>query len=140
MLTETILYSNNFRFFPLAVSYKGFRVCEVSVNNRERKFGRSKFGHGKLMIGIFDTLTAYFIFRFSEAPLHFFGPVGSFICVSGLIVTGYLIIERILFNALLYRRPLLQIGVLFIIVGIQIVLTGMIGELIVYLNKKQFKS
>lgn len=133
---ETVFYANNFRFFPLVVSNRGFRVGEISVNNRVRQFGRSKFGQGKVLIGVFDTLTAYFIFRFSEAPLHFFGPIGGVIGLGGLIITGYLLVERLFFGALLYRRPLLQIGVLLIIVGIQIVMTGMIGELIVYLNKK----
>jgi len=137
VLGESVLYANNFRFFPLAASYRGFRVGEVAVNNRERRSGRSKFGRSKLMIGIFDTLTAYFIFRFSEAPLHFFGPIGGLLFVIGLLITGYLIIERLFFRMLLYRRPILQIGVLLIIVGIQIIMTGMIGELIVYLNKRK---
>jgi len=137
VLKEMVFYANNFRFFPLAVFYQGYKVTEININNRQRKFGVSKFGTKKLLIGIFDTLTAYFIFRFSESPLHFFGPIGGLIFGSGFIISFYLVFERIFFNMLLYQRPLLQIGILLIIVGIQIIMTGMIGELIVYLNKNK---
>lgn len=139
VLKEMVFYANNFRFFPLAVFLQGYKVTEININNRPRKFGVSKFGTRKLFVGIFDTLTAYFIFRFSESPLHFFGPIGGLIFGSGLIISLYLVFERIFFDMLLYRRPMFQIGILLIIVGIQIIMTGMIGELIVYINKKSNK-
>ncbi|NCO88705.1 hypothetical protein AUK04_01780 [Candidatus Roizmanbacteria bacterium CG2_30_33_16] len=137
VLKEIVFYANNFRFFPLAVFLQGYKVAEININNRQRKFGASKFGTGKLFVGIFDTLTAYFIFRFSESPLHFFGPIGGIIFGSGFVISFYLVFERVFFNQLLYRRPMFQIGILLIIVGIQIIMTGMIGELIVYLNKEK---
>jgi len=130
-------YGNNFRFFPLFVFYNGFKVTEIEVKNNKRRFGKSKFGPGKLIGGIFDTLTAYFIYRFSEKPLHFFGYVGSAIFLLGTAILVYLTFERIFYNVLLYRRPILFLGVLLVIVGLQIVMTGIIGELIVYLNKKK---
>ena len=136
ILDEVALYGNNFRFLPLAAYYQGFRVTEISVNNQPRRFGRSKFGSSKLFGGIFDTLTAYFIYKFAEKPLHFFGPIGLSLFTVGFLISFYLTIERLLFKALLYRRPVLFLGILLIIVGIQIVMTGIIGELIVYLNKK----
>jgi len=132
-------YGNNFRFFPLAVYYQGYKVTEVPVNNRPRIHGQTKFGSGKLFVGLFDTLTAYFLYRFSEKPLHFFGTIGGILFLAGFIIDLYLAYERIFFNVLLYRRPLLWLGILMIIIGIQIVMTGIIGELIVYLNKKSDK-
>jgi len=140
VLKEIVFYANNFRFFPLAVYYQGYKVTEVSINNRERKFGVSKFGAGKLLTGIFDTLAAYFIFRFSESPIQFFGPIGGLIFGSGFLISLFLVFERIFYNMLLYRRPMFQIGILLIIVGIQIIMTGMIGELIVFTNKKSDKN
>jgi glycosyltransferase involved in cell wall biosynthesis len=137
ILNDFILYGNNFRFLPLAAFYSGYRVTEISVNNRARRFGQSKFGTNKLFIGVLDTLTAYFLYKFSEKPLHFFGMVGGFLFLIGFLISFYLAIERIFFHVLLYRRPILQLGILLIIVGIQIIMTGIIGELIVYLNKKK---
>lgn len=136
VLDEIILYGNNFRFLPLAVYYQGYRVTEMPVNNRERKHGKSKFGPGKLFTGLLDTLTAYFLYRFSERPLHFFGRIGSWIFFMGSLILIYLGIERIFFRVFLYRRPVLFLGMLLVIIGIQIITTGILGELIVYLNKR----
>jgi hypothetical protein len=107
------------------------------VINNKRKFGETKFGKSKIFVGILDTLTAYFLFRFSEKPLHFFGMIGGVLFFVGFSISLYLAFERIFLNVLLYRRPVLQLGILLIIVGIQIIMTGIIGELIVYLNKKK---
>ncbi|MBI5123650.1 glycosyltransferase family 2 protein [Candidatus Roizmanbacteria bacterium] len=137
VLKDFIFYGNNFRFFPLAIFLSGYKVSEVSVVNSQRKFGKTKFGRSKIFVGILDTLTAYFLFKFSEKPLHFFGIFGGAFFVIGFAISFYLAIERIFFNVLLYRRPILQLGILLIIVGIQIIMTGIIGELIVYLNKKK---
>jgi len=133
------LYSNNFRFLPLAAYFKGFNVTEVEVNNRPRIYGKSKFGPGKLFIGMIDTLTATFIYKFAENPLHFFGIIGGFLSMLGFVILFVLGIERIFFQQLLYRRPMLFLGIVLLIVGVQIVMTGILGELIVYLNKKQKK-
>ncbi|GAB4219754.1 MAG: glycosyltransferase family 2 protein [Candidatus Microgenomates bacterium] len=130
-------YGNNFRFFPLYVFYQGFKVTEVTVKNNPRKFGRSKFGKAKVFIGILDLLTAYFLFKFSERPLHFFGMIGGIISFFGFLILGYLGYERIFHNMLLYRRPILWLGILMALVGLQILSIGIIGELIVYLNKKK---
>lgn len=136
ILDNTVLYGNNFRFLPLITYFQGYRVTEIPVINNPRLHGESKFGPGKLVGGIFDTLTAYFIYTFSEKPLHFFGPVGSILFFIGFLLTLYLAIERIFFSVMLYRRPALLLGILLIIVGIQIIMTGIIGELVVYLNQK----
>ena len=139
VIQDFVFYGNNFRFFPLATYLNGYKVTEISVVNNQRKFGKTKFGKSKIFVGILDTLTAYFLFKFSEKPLHFFGIFGGAFFVIGFAISFYLAIERIFFNVLLYRRPVLQLGILLIIVGIQIVMTGIIGELIVYLNKKSNK-
>jgi len=136
-IDDFIFYGNNFRFLPLAVFLKGYKVDEIKVTNRPRRFGKSKFGVGKLWFGIFDTLTAYFIFKFAEKPLHFFGPIGGLFFGMGFVMAFYLSVERIFFHVLLYRRPILQLAILLMIVGIQIFMTGIIGELIVYLNQNK---
>ncbi len=136
-LDEFPLYGNNFRFFPLSVFYRGYKVSEVPVHNRKRVHGVSKFGATKLFTGILDMMTAYFVYIFAERPLHFFGMIGGALFMFGFVISAYLAFERIFFNVLLYRRPILQLGIVLIIVGIQIIMTGLIGELIVYLNKNK---
>lgn len=139
VLNSFSFYGNNFRFFPLAIFYNGFKVTEINVKNNKRKFGKSKFGPNKLFTGLLDTLTAYFLFKFSEKPLHFFGIIGGITFLLGFFISLYLTIEKLFFGVLLVTRPLLWLGILLIIIGIQIVMTGIIGELIVYLSKKNNK-
>jgi glycosyltransferase involved in cell wall biosynthesis len=136
-LDDFPLYGNNFRFFPLSVYYRGFEVSEVLVHNRKRIHGTSKFGPMKLFTGVLDMTTAYFVYIFADRPLHFFGMIGGILFSIGFLISIYLAIERIFFNVLLYRRPLLQLGIVLIIVGIQVIMTGLIGELIVYFNKNK---
>jgi glycosyltransferase involved in cell wall biosynthesis len=137
VLSDFSFYGNNFRFFPLAVFYTGHKVGEIPVTNNPRRYGVSKFGPGKLVVGVFDTLTAYFLYQFSERPLHFFGTIGGVIFLAGFLLSFYLTIQRLFFGVLLITRPILWLGLLLIIVGVQIVMTGIIGELLVYLNKKK---
>lgn len=139
VLNEIVLYSNNFRFLPVAVYLKGFRVTEIMVKHHKRIHGVSKFGASKIFIGVFDMLTAYFIYRFAERPLHFFGPIGAIVFFSGFLLSLYLAMERIVYGVLLFKRPVLLLGILLLIIGIQIIMTGIIGELIVYVNKKNTK-
>lgn len=137
VVDDIALYANNFRFLPLAAYYEGFKVTEIEVDNKPRIHGKSKFGVQKLFIGIFDTMTAYFLYQFSERPLHFFGIIGGLFFTSGFIISLILTIQRLFYGVLLYRRPALQFAILLIIVGIQIIMTGILGELIVYINKKK---
>lgn len=135
ILDQAVLYANNFRFLPMAAYYRGFRVTEIEVNNRPRLYGKSKFGMTKPIIGFIDTLTAYFLYKFAERPLHFFGVIGGTFFFTGFIISIYLTYERLFLGVLLYRRPMLQFAILMIVIGIQIVMTGFIGELIVYVHK-----
>jgi glycosyltransferase involved in cell wall biosynthesis len=140
VLRDFVFYGNNFRFFPLFVYYQGFKVDQVPVMNHPRQFGESKFGSKKLIGGILDMLTAYFLYKFSEKPLHFFGILGGIISAIGFFILAYLTYQRIFYHVLLYRRPILWLGILLVVVGVQIIATGIIGELIVYVNKKSQMS
>jgi len=137
ILKTLALYGDNFRFLPIFAEHEGFLVGEVGVKNRSRISGNSKYSPIKALYGMLDTLTTYFIFRFAEKPLHFFGPIGGSVFGLGFLMAAYMSYERLFFGVLLYRRPALQLAVLFIIIGLQIILTGIVAELIVYLHHKQ---
>ncbi len=137
LLEKMTLYGNNFRFFPLAAFYEGYRVSEAPVHNRPRLHGVSKFGARKLFTGMLDMLSAYFLYRFSDRPLHFFGPIGAVFFLLGGAVLTYITYERIFLGVLLYRRPALQYSIFLVILGIQIIMTGILSELIVYMHKSK---
>ncbi len=136
VLDEIPLYGDNYRFLPIFAHKEGFKTTEVEIVHLPRLHGKSKYGAIRLFFGFLDTLTTYFVFEFSDKPLHFFGPVGLVTFLIGFIVSVVLLVQRIFYNVLLYRRPALSLAILLIIVGIQIIMTGIIGELIVYLDRK----
>lgn len=140
VLEKIPLYGDNYRFLPIIADQEGFKTTEIIVSHQQRLYGKSKYGIIRLLFGLFDTLTTYFVYKFSEKPLHFFGPVGGSFFLLGFSMSLYLAFERLFFHVLLYRRPALLFGVSLIIVGVQIIMTGIIGELIVYLNKKAKES
>ncbi len=136
VLQEIPLYGDNYRFLPIMADQAGFRTSEIVVAHHPRKFGKSKYGFLRLLFGLFDTVTTYLVYKFADKPLHFFGPIGGVLFIIGSAITIYLSIERIFFHMQLYRRPLLLFGTLLITVGIQVIMTGIIAELLVYLQKK----
>ncbi len=137
ILDDVVLYGNNFRFLPLAAFYEGYKVGEVKVHNKPRLHGKSKYGIKKLFIGMIDMVSAYFLYKFAERPLHFFGSIGAILFVIGGMALAWVTYERIFEGILLYRRPALQYAIFLVILGIQIIMTGIIGELIVYLHHKR---
>jgi glycosyltransferase involved in cell wall biosynthesis len=83
VLDEIPLYGDNYRFLPVLAEKSGFKTGEVVVKHHPRKHGRSKYGFLRLFFGLLDTLTTYFIYKFSEKPLHFFGPIGGGFFLAG---------------------------------------------------------
>ena len=135
------IYGGLHRFIPYLVISKGFSVTEVAVNHRSREFGNSKYGGSRMFKGFFDFLSVLFVTKYSKRPLHIFGFIGFLLFISGLIINIILSYQWILNKYYLdlpysIDRPLLFLGVLLIIIGIQIFSIGFIAELIVsYLSK-----
>jgi glycosyltransferase involved in cell wall biosynthesis len=135
-LQDVVLYGDNFRFLPLVVEKFGFRTTEVIVTHKNRRFGKSKYGFFNRLTVFADILTAYFIFRFSQKPLHFFAAIGMFPFVAGSLLLITLTAERLFYGVELHDRPIVWAAILLIIVGLQIIMTGVIAELMVFLFKK----
>ncbi len=129
------LYGEMHRYTPVLAAQKGFRVSEKVVNHRPRKFGHTKYGMSRFFRGFSDLLTVLFLNRYSYRPLHFFGGIGSFLVLVGLGISLYLTV--IWFGGeSIGGRPLLMLGVLLLVVGIQFISLGLLGEMLIKLSRR----
>ncbi len=124
------VYGELHRFLPVLAHWQGFRVGEKTVNHRPRKFGRTKFGIGRFFKGFLDFLTVLFTTRYAARPLHLFGTIGLLSLLTGFVIDAYLTVRWFLGQITLSNRPLLLAGFLLIIVGVQFIAIGLLGEMI----------
>jgi glycosyltransferase involved in cell wall biosynthesis len=130
-VVDTIsIYGELHRYIPVVAAQAGFRATEVKVNHRRRTAGRSKYGWQRYLRGYLDLLTVLFLGRYQHRPQHLFGGVGTLLILVGVLVELYLTIDKLAFGNSIGQRPLLLLGALFIIVGVQLLSLGLIGELI----------
>ncbi len=132
---ELDLYGELHRYIPVLAHWRGFRVAEVDVAHFPRAAGRPKFGGARFWRGFIDLLTVKFLTTYTNRPLHLFGGSGVIVGGIGFLILAALSVEKILFGAGLSDRPLLVLGVLLVIVGVQLFLFGLLAELIVHLNR-----
>jgi dolichol-phosphate mannosyltransferase len=123
------LYGELHRFIPVLAHYRGHRIAELPVNHRPREHGRSRYGVERYLRGFLDLLTVSFIGRYRYRPLHLFGGLGLGLGALGMAVLVYLTVLKIGGEAI-GRRPLLILGVLLVVVGLQFFSLGLISELI----------
>ena len=123
------IYGELHRFIPVLASYRGFRVAEIPVNHRAREHGRSRYGLSRYLRGFFDLLSVTFMGRYRHRPLHLFGGLGLVMGFVGSLVLLYLTVIKI-GGAAIGHRPLLTLGVLLVVVGIQLLSLGLLSELI----------
>lgn len=126
------VYGEMHRYIPVLAKWSGFKnIGEKVVEHRKRKHGVSKFGWDRFVNGFLDLLSISFVGRFAKRPMHFFGLWGSLCFLAGLLVTGYLIVSKIIDSSFaLTNRPGFYIALTFLIIGMQLFLAGYIGELI----------
>jgi glycosyltransferase involved in cell wall biosynthesis len=131
------LYGDLYRFIPELAYRKGFRVAEAGVQHRRRKHGHSKYGMTRFWTGVLDLLTVRFITGFTHKPLHFFGTVGLLPTLAGAAIEAYVLTCKFMGDQFRTHLAALIVGVLFIMVGIQIIATGLIGEMITAQNHRR---
>lgn len=139
VLEETGAYGTQFRFLPLIAARRGFRVKEVEVepgpNGHYARLGPFDYTRR-----LFDVMALFLLLKFTKRPLRFFGPVGAGILAPGLLVTASVITTRLWFGVPLADRPALVLGVLMVVLGIQVIALGLIGEIIVFAHSRQIRD
>jgi glycosyltransferase involved in cell wall biosynthesis len=125
------LYGEMHRFIPAVASWYGVRVAEVETVHHPRLHGKSKYGISRTVKVVLDLITVKFLQSFSTKPIQFFGPVGVLSGFLGFLILLYLTADKLFFGHDIGGRPLLLLGALLIIVGIQLIGMGLLGEMLV---------
>lgn len=132
------LYGDLHRYIPVLANYAGFKVTEVPVVHHKRQFGKSKYGAGRLIRGGLDLLTVLFLNQYGRRPLHLFGASGAVLLLLGFVINLSLTIEWLTGARNLSDRPLLTLGVLLMLMGIQLLTMGLVAELLVsYIQRNE---
>lgn len=129
------LYGGMHRFIPLLLAQEGFSVAEAPVVHDVRRYGKSKYNAIKVLTQMPDMMSMLFLSKYSKRPLHFFGFIGAFVFSLGFLISIYLSILHFQGESI-GRRPLLFLGMLLIISGLQIAFTGLIADLILHISSK----
>lgn len=124
-------YGDMHRYLPVLAFWRGYRVTEKPVNHFPRRHGRSRYGLERYMRGALDLVTAVFVTRYVRRPMHFFGGFGMALLLPSVATLIYLGTDKAIAGAAIGGRPLLEISALGCIAGLQLVLTGLIAELLV---------
>lgn len=125
------LYGDLHRFIPAIASYFGVTVTEVPVNYRSRRYGSSKYGLGRVIRVILDLLTVRFLLSYSTRPIHIFGLIGLLTFGVGVLIGVYLTFAKLAYGVDLAERPLLLLAILLVMIGVQLITMGLMGEMIV---------
>ena len=124
------LYGDLYRFIPVFAHAKGYRIREIPVRHSPRRHGKSKFGGRRYLRGALDLLTVLFLSSYGFRPLHLFGAIGAGLLLLGGGINGWLVVEWAAGISHLSNRPLLLFGTLLIVVGVQILIFGLLAEMV----------
>ena len=124
------LYGELHRFIPILAQMYGAKIIEVPVKHNERKFGKSKYGFNRVFKVISDLMYLIFMQKFGQKPMHFFGTIGFIMFSIGALINFYLFILKI-FGESIGNRPLLTLGIMLTLGGIQLITTGFLAEIMI---------
>lgn len=135
-LAESLeMYGELHRYIPVLAVWNGFKVEEVDVEHHERLHGKSKFGRARFWRGFLDLVTVKFLTTYTARPFHLFGGIGFVIGAVGSVLLGWMLASKVTGNDI-GTRPALQLGVLLVVVAVQMLSLGLLGELMVNLRRR----
>ncbi|MEX2364827.1 MAG: glycosyltransferase family 2 protein [Balneolaceae bacterium] len=131
VVKDIYLYGELHRYIPMLAKREGYtRIAEKVVKHHPRKYGKTKFGLSRFMNGFLDLITISFVQRYLQKPMHFFGTIGVLLLLIGAVINSYMAFLKIFYGAGIGSRPLLFLGILLMVFGVQLFSTGLLGELI----------
>ena len=139
VLENIIFYGNLNIFIPILASRKGYLVTEEQIEQKAGAFRQSKYV-SEYIQRLLDIITVIYLTKYSKKPLHFLGFFGMIFTVAGLAMNGYLFTYRILGYGGIAGRPLLLLGAMLLVIGLQMISIGLIGEMIIYTHAREVKE
>ena len=124
------LYGEMHRFIPALAAEMGARIAEVPVNHRARQFGKSKYGISRTLRVILDLITVKFFLGYSKRPIHLFGTIGLLAGIFGSLTLAFITVQKVFLNIPMGNRPLLALGVMLVLIGIQFLVFGLLAEVL----------
>ncbi len=140
VLEQVAIYGELHRYIPVLAGRRGFRIGEIPVTHDKRRHGASKYGWDRLYKGFLDLLTVLFITTYMRRPLHLFGVIGLVSLLAGFGINLYLALIWWLYQEPLTYRPLLFLGILLMVLGVQMLTTGLLAEMITFRNFRRSES
>ena len=132
----SMMYGEMHRYLTVIASWFGYRITEVHVTHRKRLLGKSKYGIARFWRGFIDLVTIRFLLAYESRPSHLIGAFGVLSLLGGIGILGYVSVLRVFFDETIGNRPILTIGVLLAVVGIQLLVFGLLAELQVFMRHR----
>jgi glycosyltransferase involved in cell wall biosynthesis len=140
VLEDVAIYGDMYRYLPVIAYRQGYRVVEVKVRHLKEWGSTGFFGVGIYSRRFLDILAVMFLTKFTLKPLRFFGTIGGMFGLGGLGVCAYMTIQKIYFDEAISGRPLLLLGVLLVVLGVQVLGFGLVGEIIIFSQARNLKE
>jgi glycosyltransferase involved in cell wall biosynthesis len=140
VVREIHLYGGLHRFIPILAMNRGFTVREVELPQRNEDRQTRFHGAGAYLGRLLDVLTIFFLVKFTRTPLRFFGLLGLFLFVSGFAIDLVVAVQKIAWNQEIADRPLLLLGVLLMVLGVQTLSLGLLGEMIIFTHARNVRD
>jgi len=131
------LYGQLHRYIPVIAKNSGYKITEIPIHHRKRKFGKSKYGPVRFLNGFLDLLTVLVLTKYFKRPAHFFGGFGAIALMLGSAVSLYITCLKLFTGSIQNKLPLFIAGILLVMVGVQLVSLGLIGEMFVKISNKK---
>lgn len=140
VIDELNIYGDQHRFLPLLAERQGFTISEVNLAQDQGDLVKRVYPFGVYVRRVLDLLSIFFLVKFTRKPLRFFGLIGLTLLAVGSIMTLWLIVERLFFGLALADRPALILSTLMVVLGIQVISVGLIGEIVIFTRAKESKE
>lgn len=137
---ELNIYGGLHRFIPILALHRGFTVREIPLRQRVEDRGMRIHGTGAYLGRLLDLLTIFFLMKFTRTPLRFFGLLGTALFGAGFVLDLVVAVERVVFDVGISERPLLLLGVLLMVLGVQTLSLGLVGEIIIFTHARNIRE